>query len=259
MRRSLSFLTAALCAGCFFPADRGRVLEERVDALSSENQKLLSELKDTRKSLEETTAQLQAALDQLDRASRTTGANMGVKVDTALQDIAVLRGQLEAQQYKVQELEGKLAAAPAPGPTAAAPEPKKEELKRPEDPKDFLALAQDKAKAGEADLARRLFTEYLRKFPRDPNLGEAHFGLGALHVADQKCREALYEFGKVIQEYAKTPSAPKAYLHSADCFRQLKMNDEARLALEELVKSHPKSEEARTARTRLAELRKGKK
>lgn len=256
MKRLIPLPAAVLLAGCFFPADRGRMLEARVDSLATENQKLSSELKDTRTRLEEQTAQLQAALDQLDRASRTTGANMGVKVDTALQDVAVLRGQIEAQQFKVQELEAKLAAAPAP---SATPEPKKEELKRPEDPKEFLKLCDEKAKAGEAELARKLYTEFLKKFPRDEGIGEAHFGLGELLFNEQKCREALYEYGKVIQEHAKTRSAPMAYLHSADCFKQLKMNDESRLALEELVKSHPKSDAAKTAKTRLAELRKGKK
>ncbi len=259
MKHLLTLCVAVTFAGCFFPADRGRVLEERVDALGADNQKLIAELKDTRGRLEETIAQLQTALDQLDRASRTTGANMGVKVDTALQDIAVLRGQVEAQQFKVQELETRLTTAPAPGPVAAAAEPKKEELKRPEEPKDFLKLCEDKAKAGETELARKLYMEFLRKFPRDESVGEAHFGLGELSFGEQKCREALYEYGKVIQEHAKTRSAPTAYLRSADCFKQLKMNDEARLALEELVKSHPKSDAAKTAKTRLAELRKGKK
>jgi tol-pal system protein YbgF len=255
-------LLAALCAAsftaCFFPADRGRIVESRLDGLASDNQKLKAELAETKTKLEEASSQLQTALDQLDRATRTTGANMGVKVDTALQDVAVLRGQLEAQQVKVQELETKLAAAPAAA-AAVAPEPKKEELKRPEDPKEFLKLAEEKAKAGEGELARKLYTEFMKKWPRDESVGEAHFALGELFFGEQKCREALYEYGKVIQDFSKTKSTPTAYLRSSDCFKQLKMTDEARLALEELVKSHPKSDAAKTAKTRLAELRKGAK
>jgi TolA-binding protein len=255
-----SVLTAVVVAmsftGCFFPADRGRVVESRLDSLASENGKLKAELAETRTKLEETSGQLQAALDQLDRATRTTGANMGVKVDTAVQDIAVLRGQIESQQFKMQELEQKLAAAQvAPAPTAT-PEPKKEELKRPDDPKDFLKLAADKAKDGDVELARRLYTEFLRKFPRDEGVGEAHFALGEIFFGEQKCREALYEYGKVIQEYARSKSTPTAYLRSSECFRQLKMSDEARLALEELIKSHPKSDAAKTGKTKLAELKK---
>lgn len=259
MRRLTVALVVFAFSGCFFPADRGRVVENRLDGLAADNVKLKAELADARGKQEETASQLQAALDQIDRASRTTGANMGVKVDTALQDMAVLRGQLESQQVKIQELEAKLAAQPAVTATATPPEPKKEELKRPDDPKEFLKLADEKTKAGEAELGRKLYAEFMKKWPRDEAVGEAHFALGEAFYGEQKCREALYEFGKVIQDHPKTKSAPTAYLRSSDCFKQLKMNDEARLALEELVKSHPRSDAAKTAKTRLAELRKGAK
>ncbi len=248
--------TLSLClAGCFFPADRGRVVESRLDALTADNQKLMTEVAETRGKLEDATTQLQTALDQLDRASRTTGANIGVKVDSALQDVAVLRGQVESQQMKMQEFEAKLGQ---PG-TAASGEVKKDEVKRPDDPKDFIKLADEKAKAGDHDLARRLYSEFMKKWPRDEAVGEAHFALGELFLGDQKCREALYEFGKVIQDHAKTKSAPQAYLRSSDCFKQLKMNDEARLALEELMKSHPRSDAAKTAKVKLTELKRGSK
>lgn len=263
MRLLLAALLGVSLSGCFFPADRGRVVENRLDGLAADNGKLKAELAETRTKLDEASTQLQTALDQLDRATRTTGANMGVKVDTALQDVAVLRGQLESQQVKIQELETKLAEAQkvaAATPTVTAPpEPKKEEIKRPEDPKEFLKLADDKAKSGEQELARKLYAEFMKKFPRDEGVGEAHFGLGELFFGEQKCREALYEFGKVIQDYSKTKSAPVSYLRSSECFKQLKMNDESRLALEELVKSFPKSDAAKTAKTKLAELRKAPK
>ena len=262
MRRLVPALCIVSLSACFFPADRGRVVENRLDGLASDNLKLKAELAENKAKLDEASTQLQTALDQLDRATRTTGANMGVKVDTALQDTAVLRGQVESQQVKLQELEAKLAALPTASTAVASntpPEPKREELKRPDDPKEFLKLADEKAKAGEQDVARKLYTEFMKKFPRDDGVGEAHFGLGELFFGEQKCREALYEFGKVIQDFSKARSAPVSYLRSSECFKQLKMNDESRLALEELVKSFPKSEAAKTAKTKLADLRKAPK
>ena len=71
---------------------------------------------------------------------------------------------------------------------------------------------------------------------------------------DDKCREALYEYGKVIQEFTKTRSAPDAYLRSADCFKKLKMVAESKIALEELLKQHPKSDAAKSAKVKLQEL-----
>lgn len=254
MRRVL-VLTFAI-TGCFFPADRGQLLESRVDSLVDENKKLKSALAETQARLDDATAQLKTALDQLDQASRTTGANIGVKVDNAIQDVATLRGQMESYQFKIAELEAKLATA-ASAPTTTKPdEPKKEELKKPDDPKAFFTLAEEKAKAGENDVARKLFAEFLKKWPRDEQVGEAHFALGEILFLETKCREALYEYGKVLQEHPKTKSAPTAYLRSSDCFKELKMMDEAKLALNELLKQHPKSESAKLARQRLADLEK---
>lgn len=258
MRRLLVPLALGL-SGCFFPADRGQLLESRVDKLSDENKRLKGALAETQGKLDDTTAQLKTALEQLDQASRTTGANIGVKVDGAIQDVATLRGQMESYQFKITELEARLAAAEkAPGAVAStavkADEPKKDELKKPDDPRDFLKLADDKAKAGENDLAKKLYAEFLKKWPRDELAGDAHFGLGEVHFLETKCREALYEYGKVIQDHPKSKVAPQAYLRSADCFKELKMLDEAKLALNELIKTWAKSEQAKLAKTRLAEL-----
>lgn len=254
MRRLLVALSV-VASGCFFPADRGQVLEGRVDKLGDENRALKAALASTQGRLDDTTAQLKTALEQLDQASRTTGANIGVKVDSAIQDVALLRGQMESYQFKIAELEGKLAAQ-AQTPAAKPDEPKRDELKRPDDPKEFFKLAEEKTKAGEHELARKLYAEFLKKWPRDEQVGEVHFGLGELSFLDTKCREALYEYGKVIQEHPKTKSAPMAYLRSADCFKELKMTDEAKLALNELIKQYGKSEQAKLAKTRLAELEK---
>jgi tol-pal system protein YbgF len=254
MKRFYMVSLSALWVGCFFPADRGRVLEDRFDALMTDNTKLRADLEETQATLAGTVKQLKETLDQLDRASRTTGANIGVKVDTATQDLAGLRGQIEAYQHRLQELEQKLAAQPAGGTSGA--EPKKEELKRPDDPREFLKLADEKAKAGEAELARRLYTEFVKKWAKDPAAGEAHYGLGETYFNDQKCREALYEYGKVIQDHPETRSAPDAYLRSAECFKELKMAAEAKLALQELLKIHPKSAAGKMAKAKLSESEK---
>jgi tol-pal system protein YbgF len=264
MKRRLSALVlSALLPACFFPADRGRALEGRLDVLADDNQRLKTELAETREKLEKTTARLQDALDQLDKASRTTGANIGVKVDGAIQDVASLKGQVEGFQYKVTELEGKLkdmadtqAALKAKADATPLPEPKKDEPKKPDVPKDFLALADDKAKAGDLETARKLYAEFLKKWPKDELAGEAHQGLGETWFTDGKCREALYEYGKVIQDFPKSKSTPEAYLRSADCFKELKMIAEAKLALEELSRQFPKSEPAKAVKQRLADLEK---
>jgi tol-pal system protein YbgF len=268
--RRLALLALLALPGCFYPASRGRALEAKVDKLSADNTRMSEELKQAREQLDSTlpridekVAEVTKALESLEKGSRRNDADIGIQLQKTVEDLANLRGQVETYLYKISELEaglGKLTAEAEKkqlaqqGPEAvkeAEAKKQAEALKRPEDKKEFLALAQEKAKAKELPVARQLYSEFMKKWPKDPLMGEAHFGMGETYFSDDKCREALFEYGKVIQDFPKTPSAPEAYLRSSDCFAKLKMAEESRLALEELVKAFPKSDAAKTAKTRL--------
>jgi len=79
-------------------------------------------------------------------------------------------------------------------------------------------------------------------------------GLGQSYQGQEKCREALYEYQKVVQNHGKSEQAPKALIGSSDCFGALKMAPESRLALETVVQEYPRSPEAPIAKERLAAL-----
>lgn len=275
MRRFAPALSLALLTGCFYPADRGRLLEAKVDKLTAEKEQLSSRLKEQEELLvrriEEKIKQVEQTLESLDSAARRTDADIGVQLQKTLEDLGQLRGQVETYLFKIGELEASLKRVTedterrltelqgAEAVKSAEARKKAEELKRPEDKKQFLQLAEEKAKGSEPALARQLYAEFLKKWPKDELTGEAHFGLGETYFTEEKCREALFEYGKVIQEFGKTRSAPQAYLRSADCFQKLKMNDESRLALEEVLRQYPKSDAAKQAKARLAQLAKEKK
>lgn len=275
-----TFLTAAAlwlaASGCFYPADRGRALEAKVDRLQGENEAMRRQLEETKSSVDATLprvdakiAEVSKALDALDTASRRTDADTSVLLQKNMEDVALLRGQLESQLHELGQLrdalarvqedtEKKMLSMMSPEAVKAYEARKKlEELQRPEDAKGYLQLAQEKTRAGETAVARRLYDELSKKWPEQA--GEAQFGIGEAWFKDERCREALSAYGKVIQDFPKTPSAPQAYLRSSECFATLKMNSESRLALEELVKNHPKSAAAATARKKLAELDKASK
>lgn len=264
-----------LLTGCFYPASRGHALEDKV---ALENEQIRTELKDMKDKLSATLPKIDAkitevtkALENLDRAARRSDADTGVRLQKTIEDLGELRGKVETYLFKITELEkgvkkveddtdqrlSELQGTDAA--KAAAARRKAEDLPRPSDKKQFLALADTKAKEGDLALARVLYGDFLKKWPKDDLVGEARFGLAETYYSDNKCREALGEYGKVIQEFSKTKSAPYAYLHSSDCFGKLKMRDESRLALEEVLKSYPRSEAAKEARVRLAELDKSKK
>ena len=278
MRRLALIALPLALSGCFYPADRGRALEARLEKIDATQARLQEELTQTRAQLDATlplidekVAEVSKALQSLDTASRRTGADIGIQLQKTVEDLSELRGQVETYLYKIGELEAALARTSTEtekrllalkGDEAlkeAEARKKAEELKRPTDKKEFLALAQEKAKAGDVTLARQLYSEFLKKWPKDALAADAHFGLGETYFTEDKCREALFEYGKLLQEYPKAESTPNAYLRSSDCFKKLKMQEESRLALEELVKGYPKSEAAKTAKSRLAELDKAKK
>ena len=267
--RSLLTIVGVVLSACWYPGDRGVLLEEKVNQLADENAALRKELIESREKLAQSQKRLDEQLEQIDKASRRSDADVGIQVQRTVEDIASLRGQVEMYQHRMTELEGLLKKSQddlekkqlASDPDMAAKK-RAEEVKRPEEPRDFLRLAHDTAK-GDKQVARTLYNEFLKKWPKDAGAGEAHFGLGETYYQDEKCREALYEYGKVIQEFTKTRSAPEAYLRSAECFKKLKMVAESKLALETLRKEHPKSEAAKTAKVKLGELdekpKKGKK
>lgn len=264
---------AGLLSGCFYPADRGRLLEAKVDRLSTENARMAAELTEAQAKLQATlpkidekVAEVTRALASLDKASRQSGADIGVRLSKTLEDVGVLRGQVETYLHRITELEtalqksvsdvdAKLLALQGSEAVKSAEAKKKaDEVQRPTDKKAFLELARERAREGELVVARQLYQEFLKKWAKDTLVSEAHYGLGETYFAENRCREALYEYGRIIQEHGQSSSAAPAYLRSSDCFAKLDMKKESRLALEELVKAYPKTDAAKTAKSRLATL-----
>lgn len=277
MRFTFPVLAVLSLSGCFYPAERGQMLEARVEKLTAENEALTARLNQSDESVKATLpkidqkiAEVTAALESLDKASRRSDADIGVQVQTMVDDVARLRGEVETYVYKITELEAalkkleaetekRLLAVQGEAAAKAAEERRKaEELKRPTDKREFLALADQKRKEGDLGLARQLYVEFIKKWPKDDLVADARFGIGESYVKEDRCREALSEYGKVFENHPKARVAPDALLRASECFREVKMASESRAALEEVVKSYPKSDAAKTAKQRLAELDRAK-
>jgi tol-pal system protein YbgF len=260
--------------GCFYPGDRGKVLEVRVERLAQDQEVTRRRLAETDErvagampKVEEKLAQMTRAMEGLDKAARRSGADIGVQLQKAVEDVQQLRGQVETYLHRIdaleqslrqlqQDTEQKIAALQGQEAARQAEARRRaEEMKRPDNPKDFLELAASKAKAGDLPLARQLYGELLKKWPKHELSPEAHYALAETYFQESKCEDALAHYGTVLKEHARSARVPDALLHASECFRKLKMNEAERDALEELVKSHPKSEAAKTARARLSEPR----
>jgi len=277
--------TIALCAlaalplGCLYPAERGKMLEERIDRLESDRKDLEQELKKQKARQDELLGQVLSSVEKIEKGANKTSADVGVQVEQVQTELSQLRGQLEQFQHQTGELQSAFdtfkAAVPAPQAAAdpAADPSKKPEAKKneaPERPTDRKAFAElvEKTCADEPAAGRKLADEWLRKFPKPDSVAEAkgwaplaarvHFALGSVYMEQKEPRAALSEFGEIVKNHGRSEQAPQALLKSADCFAALKMGAESRLALEEIVNSYPKSEAAKAAKAKLAELKKPK-
>ncbi|MGZ6140107.1 MAG: tetratricopeptide repeat protein [Myxococcaceae bacterium] len=239
-------------AGCFYSSEAGKNLETRVDKLDHDlraEQKAQHEKLDEQQSrIDQKIAQVSKALDSLDEASRRSGADASVQLQKVIEDLAQLRGQVEAYTHSVDALQDRATAAKASPPAA--------EVARPTDKKEFFALAQSKAKAGDITAARSLYVEFVRKWPKDDLAGDAHFALAESYYGQDNCPEALPEYGQLIKNFGKSKSVPLAYVRSGDCFARLKNPEAARLAYEQVLSDYPKSSEAKLAQKGLAALKK---
>ena len=262
-RRWQLFLAAcALGLGGCYTSEKGNQLELRVDKLSQDNEALHAQLKAMEDKLGESLprvdqklAEAQKALDGLDQAARRSDADIGVQLQKVVEDMATLRGQVDAYIHQLDQLQTQVNGMPG-AQAAKAPATPGADIPRPADKREFFTLAQTKQKAGEVAVARQLYVDFIKKYPRDELAGEAHFQLGESYFVEDRCAEALPEYGQLVKAFPNSKSMPNALLHSADCFQRLKNLDAAQAALDQVIKRYPGTDAAKKAKARLAELKK---
>ncbi len=243
---------ASALAGCFYPAGRGKLMEERMSKVEQDRDDLTAELAAARGKIDEKIAEVSKALEELERAARRSGADLGIQFDRSLNELGSLRGQLEQALFRLEQLEARVAQQKS---VESTPEEKAQALERPADKKGFAELVSAKL-ATEPKVGRALASEWLRKWPRDPLAARVHYELGSSYLSSKEWRAALGELAEVAKSFPKSEWAPGALLKSSEAFGALKMSEESRLALDEVVASYPKSAEAKTAKSRLAAMKK---
>ena len=275
-----------LSPGCYY-ATRLQDLQNRLALVEAQANVTSTELQGIKDKTQNEGELLKKKLAETDTTTRSSIARDEAQWDRVNREFAGLRGQLEVAQNKLQELERRGGAvspslpAPATPPvpaadagipdagTPAAPRPPEGAVPppaapaaaapvqdTPNTPEEILAKAKAFTRTDVA-YSRRLYTEYLRRWPQGERAPEAYLALGESYYDERprRCREALYEYEKVINGFPQAPEASLAYLHSGDCFAELKLPSDARLFWETLVKDYPKSREATVARRSLARMK----
>jgi tol-pal system protein YbgF len=266
-------LAAVLLPGCWVPLERGRQMDARLarlEAQSAEQERRLEEqrelVRDRVAKADQKIAEVQAKIDELNRAARRSGADLGVSLQQLQGEFAKVKGELEVEQHRLGELEkglaalktetdGRFAAMRGAGALDAFEAKRRiSELPKPDDRAAVLALAQELDQKGETGVAREVYEEWVRRWPQDARAADAGYRAGELLAAQKRPREALLAFGRVAEDHPRSERAPDAMLGAAEAMVELGMKDEARAVLGQLAQKYPKAPAAAKARARLAEL-----
>jgi TolA-binding protein len=266
-------LALAVVAGCFVPLEKGREMEARIQRLEVQNveqQRGLEEqrqlVRDRVEKLDQKLREAQAKIDELNQASRRSGADLGVTLSRLQDEVARSKGDAEVSQHRLGELDkaigalradtdARFAALRGQGAMDAYEARQKiAALPKPDDKAAVFALAQQQEEKGEKGIAREIYDEYVRKWPADPRSAEAGFRSGELLFGMKRYRDALLSYGRVAEDFPRSDRAPPAMLGAAESMLRLEMKDDAVAVLRQLVERHPRTDAAAKAKARLAEL-----
>lgn len=251
-------------SGCWVPMDRGRQMEERIKRLEGQTETSIKQLDEQRSLMRERLGEVQKKLAELNSAAHRTGADLSVNQDKLADNVRRLNGLIEEQNHQIAQLkadnEARFAALKGSGALEEWEAKKKtSQLKVPGDRNELFAMAQDQEAKGERAVARELYQEILKRWPTTARAADAHFRIGEIYFGDRKYREAILEFGKVIQDFPKSDKAPDALFRTGESMAALDLREDAKKLFEEVRKRYPQSLAAKRAKARLSESAKGKK
>ncbi len=263
MRTKLVALLLSLpLSACFYAKADGEALRSDLDALQVDLAAQKTDREKEGKGTAARLAEMQTVLDRLDRAARKSGADLGVDLEKAQNDIAQLRGQLEVLQHKQDGLDQANAQRDQRieeiAKFAQARQKQLDAVEHPTDKAGIYALAHKKLEAGDTVRARELLTDFLARFHGDELAANAQYWLGETYYAEKRFNDAIVEFQKVLKEWKSSEKAPDALLKIGMAFQSEGDCQNALLFFDELIASKKRSPAARTAREKAAECKKAK-
>ncbi len=108
---------------------------------------------------------------------------------------------------------------------------------------------------GEFAGAQQALQSFVNRYPQSGYLPSALFWLGNASYAVKDYRASLAQFRQMLAQSPDHLRAPEAMLAISNNQIELKDSKAARKTLEDLIKAHPQSDAAQTARDRLPKLR----
>ncbi len=199
-------------------------------------------------------------------------AGVEVRLSDLENQIRQLTGQVEQQNYTIQQLQQQLQtakAAPAPTPPVASPPPANTPLpgsplpdaapqaSLPSDPDGLYNAAFGRLKNADYEGSAEGFRQFLSKNSAHPLAGNAQYWLGETYYVRKQYAEAATEFLAGYQKYPKNSKAPDNLLKLGLSLEALNSKDQACQTFSRLLSEYPSAarvvqQRASAERTRLA-------
>ncbi|MGB2623338.1 MAG: tol-pal system protein YbgF [Candidatus Acidiferrum sp.] len=174
--------------------------------------------------------------------------------------IGKLNQQLVDLQSSIQSIDAKLAASAPPPPAAAASgapgAPVSQPAASPSMPAaDVLySSAYRDITAGNYDLSKQEFQEYIKYYPGTELASNAQFYLGEIAALKKNYRDAIAQYNKVIQNYPNSFKIPSARVKKGLALLALGQKTAGVRELREVIRDYPDSDEARLASSKLRQI-----
>jgi tol-pal system protein YbgF len=183
------------------------------------------------------------------------------QIELLRQDQAKMRGQLEQLARDVSELQRQQKDV------MAALEDRVRQLEplrvtvegdtfktKPEEKHDF-EQAMGLIRKGTFDGAVTSLSGFLKRYPDSGYVPSTWYWLGNAQYANGQFKEAMESYRRLLTLAPTHSRVPEARLAMANCQLELKDTKSARRTLEDLIRAHPQTEAAATAKDRLAKIR----
>ena len=245
-----------------------KALENKISALSAENQKfrtdLLFRLENVQSEMRTLSTGVEEYKDYLSRPSKEIG-RVKEDVEGRLKGLEEKRKNLEernkAQEEKMREMEDRLKGVEGkmkqaePEKASSAQEVPSERKEGSAGMGNLYKAAYETFQKGNAEGARKKFEAFLKQYPNTELSGHAQFWIGETYFQKKDYEKAILEYEKAITKYPEGSKVPAALYKQGLAFLELGDKANARNLFRRVIERFPRSEQAELAKKRLEAMK----
>jgi tol-pal system protein YbgF len=231
-------------------AIRGEVARnfEAVTALRKSTAETGADIADIRDNIQQLRGQVEAL--RKDLATVVTRTNKD-------EDAKEIREKLNNAVFKINFIENFLGIGKRedqPEGTEKGEKPKEVTKGKP-DKESAYAAAYELFKDGKFDKGREAFHNFLKQYPDTEYSDNAQFWIGECYYFEKKYENAILEYEKVAKNYPDGDKVPYALLKQGIAFMNLGDKASAKLILQRVINDYPNTNQARTAKATLLNIK----